>query len=150
MPNNMFDKARNAQWGYLDFERGRILCIQISDDKVILVEPDAGYFFPMPGEVKSTPMPDVDTIISTITAIKVEDLDSFKVYCSEPRTMKEVEDQFPNIQAWRLRKLGVLKDTGRRGRTIVSIWAGYDLNKLLEYIFNQENKPTRNVNNPML
>jgi len=135
MPNNTLDKARNAHWGYLDFERGRVLCIQISKDKVVLVEPDAGYFFPMPGEVKTTPMPDEDNLVSAITGIYVEDLDTFKVYCSEPRTMQEIEDKFPNIQAWRLRKLGVLKDTGRRGRSIVSLWSGYDLSNLLEYIF---------------
>ena len=142
------EKARSSRWGYLNLERGRVLCVHVSRDKVVLVEPDGGYFFPMPGEVKYIPMPDERTLVSAITGVKFEDLESLSTFCSEPRTMQEIEGQFPGVRAWRLRKLGLLRDTGRRDRRIVSTWAGCDLIELLDFIFGLVDVPTRNNNNP--
>jgi len=62
--------------------------------------------------------------------------------------MQEIEVEFPNAEAWRLRKLGILKDVGRRNRRIVSDWAGWHLAAILDYIFDFENVPTRNDNTP--
>jgi hypothetical protein len=148
MSQSALDKARRGSWGYLDLERGRVICFGVSREKVVLVEPDAGFFYPMPGEVRPIPMPDEPTLVSTITGVPASDLDRLRVFCSVPRTMQEVEAEFPTVRAAHLRALGVLKDTGRQGRRIVSEWAGVDLNDLLEYVFGRRDVPTRQNNNP--
>jgi len=145
---NSIDKALQAQWGYLNFRRGRVLCVQVEDDKVVLVEPDGGYFYPMPDEVEPTEMPDERTLVSAVTGSTCEDLKGLSNFCAVPRTMQEIEGQFPGVAAWRLRKLGMLKDVGRRNRRIVPEWAGCSLVTLLDHIFSLRNVPNRNDNSP--
>lgn len=147
---NSIDKALQCQWGHLNFERGRVLCVQVEDDMVVLVEPDGGYFYPMPGEVEPTEMPDEQTLVSTVTGLTYEDLEALSNFCAVPRTMQEIEDEFPDVVAWHLRKLGILKDVGRRNRRIVSEWAGWSLAALLDHIFSLKSVPNRNDNSPVL
>jgi hypothetical protein len=142
------EKAGMAQWGYLNFARGRILCIRVSGDKVILVEPDGGYFYPMPGEIEPAEVPDERTLLLAITSAAFEDLEALHDFCAQPRTMQEIEDKFPDVEAWRLRKLGILRDSGRRNRRIVLQWVGWSLPQLLSYVFSLEGVPSRNDNSP--
>jgi len=113
-----------------------------------LVEPDGGYFYPMPGEVEITEMPDERTLVSAITGATSEDLEGLRNFCTVPRTMQEIVSQFPAVTPWRLRKFGILKDVGRRDRRIVSEWAGWSLEALLDQIFSLSSVPTRNDNSP--
>jgi len=146
---NSIEKARQARWGYLDLQRGRVLCVHVGDEKVVLVEPDGGYYYPMPGEVEPTGMPDERILVSALTGLTFEDLQAISNFCSEPRTMQEIEDEFPDVEAWRLRRMGILKDAGRRNRRIVSEWAGWHIVALLDHIFSLKNVPSRKDNNPM-
>lgn len=143
---NSIDRAPQVQWGYLNFQRGRILCAQVEDEKVVLVEADGGYFYPRPGEVEPTERPDERTLVSAVTGATYEDLEALSNFCAVPRTMQEIECEFPAVAAWRLRKLGILKDVGRRNRRIVSEWAGWSLAALLDHIFGLGSVPTRNDN----
>lgn len=129
------DMARQARWGHLKLQRGRVLCFQVDDEKVVLVEPDGGYFYPMPGEFEPTEVPDERTLVSAVTGVPYEDLEALRNFCATPHTMQEIENKFPAIVAWRLRRLGILKDVGRRNRRIVSEWAGWSLTALLDHIF---------------
>jgi len=146
---NSMDRALNTQWGYLNFQRGRVICVHVEDDKVVLVESDGGYFYPMPGEVELTEMPDEPTLVSAITGVDYENLELLRSFCASPRTMQEIEDKFPSVEAWRLRKLGILKDVGRRSHRILSEWAGWQLAVLLDHIFSLRDTPSRNDNSPV-
>jgi hypothetical protein len=146
---NSIDRALNTQWGYLNFQRGRVICVHVEDDKVVLVESDGGYFYPMPGEVELTEMPDEPTLVSAITGVDYENIELLRSFCASPRTMQEIEDKFPSVEAWRLRKLGILKDVGRRSHRILSEWAGWQLAVLLDYIFSLRDTPSRNDNSPV-
>ena len=49
--------------------------------------------------------------------------------------MDEIEEAFPEGEpAWSLRKLGILRDTGRKGRKIACVWSGYDIDVLLKLV----------------
>ena len=146
---NPIDKALHAQWGHLNFLRGRVLCVRVENDKVVLVEPNGGYFYPTPDEVEPTERPDERTLVSAVTGSTYEDLEALRNFCAVPRTMQEIEGEFPGVAAWRLRKLGILKGVGRRSRHIVSQWAGWSLAALLEHIFSLGDVPTRNDNTPV-
>ena len=145
---NSTDRARQSCWGYMNIRRGRILCIYVDDEKVVLVEPDGGYFFPMPAEVEPTEMPDERTLVSALTGLSFEVFQAISNFCSAPRTMQEIEDEFPGVEAWRLRRMGILKDVGRRKRRIVSKWAGWHLKTLLDHIFSLQNVPSQKENSP--
>jgi hypothetical protein len=131
----LIDMVRQARWGYLKLQRGRVLCFQVDDEKVVRVEPDGGYFYPMPGEFEPTEMPDERTLVSAVTGVPYEDLEALRDFCATPHTEQEIQNKFPAVVAWRLRKLGILKDVGRRNRRIVSEWAGWSLTALLDHIF---------------
>jgi len=93
-------------------------------------------------------MPDERTLVSAITGLAYEDLEALRNFCASPRTMQEIEDEFLAVEAWRLRKMGILKDVGRRKGRIISEWAGWHLTALLDHIFSLESVPSRNDNSP--
>jgi hypothetical protein len=142
------DWTSEARWGYLNFRRGRVLCVWVEKDKVLLIEPDGGYFYPMPGEVEPAKEPKDRTLLSAVSGASYENLEAISSFCAAPRTMEEIESEFPGIEAWRLRKLGMLKDVGRRNRRIVSEWVGWSVSALLDHIFSSKSSPSRKDNSP--
>ncbi|MGD0885228.1 MAG: hypothetical protein ABSA46_10235 [Thermodesulfovibrionales bacterium] len=40
-----YSKALVSQWGYATFQRGRVLCMRLDPDKVVLIEPEGGYMY---------------------------------------------------------------------------------------------------------
>ena len=147
-PDDVIERARAAKWGYAKLARGRVLCVWVAKDKVVLAEPDGGYFYPMPGEVDSTETPDDQMLAAALTGLAADELEAIRNFCAQPRSMDEIEEEFPDAEAWRLRKLGILKDVGRRKRKIESVWAGWELRTLLDHVFQLQNTGSRNMNNP--
>jgi hypothetical protein len=144
-----YTRALVSEWGYATFQRGRVLCMRLDPEKVMLIEPEGGYMYLVSKEIEAVPMPDTQSIACALTGLKAGDLDAVSKFCCVARTMKEVEDEFPSVQAWRLRRLGLLRDIGKKSRRIVSVWAGYDLEHLLRVVYEMALQGTRKINNPI-
>lgn len=141
-------KARAAEWGHVHLARGKVLCMRLDTEKVVLVEPEGGYMYLSSFEVDPTPMPEVKELACALTDLSADELSAVSEFCSQPKTMQEIEDAFPDIEAWRLRRLGLLRDVGKKGRRIISQWAGYDLDHLVRSVYDMAERGTRNINNP--
>jgi hypothetical protein len=139
-------KARASEWGFIDFPRGRVLFMRLNAEQVVLVEPGGGFFYPYQEITHLVEMPDPETLASALSGVPTERLGGVAAYTREPRTMNEIETQFPGVEAWRLRRLGFLADVGRRQRRIISQWVGYDLSRLVSCIFDLAGAGTRNIN----
>lgn len=133
---------REAQWGYVTRSGSRHLYVQLDDERIAVLFGSLGaevwYFLELEKEITSmepAPRPDAAALASALTELSSEDLSRLEAFCAEPRTMDEIEESLPDGgQAWFLRKLGVLRDTGKKGRKIVSVWAGYNLDTLMESV----------------
>lgn len=139
-------RAKSAVWGYALLRRGKVLCMRFDPERVVLVEPDGGYLYIPHSEVERCEMPQEMVLASAITGTNPGLLAEISEFCAEPRTMEEVEDQFPNVEAWRLRKCSLLKDAGRRNRRIVSVWNGADLPRLVATVYEMSRVGSRNDN----
>lgn len=139
-------KALASEWGFLEFPRGKVLFMRLNREQVVLIEPGGGYFYPYQEATQLVEMPDPETLASALSGVTAERLDAIAVYTTEPRTTIEIETQFPGVEAWRLRRLGFLTDVGRRQRQIISRWVGYDLARMVSYIFATAGAGTRNIN----
>lgn len=130
-PEKLVEQARSSTWGYIRFPRGTVLFMRLNSEQVVLLEPDGGYFYPYRESVRSTEMPNEEVLASALTVLPRIVLKKIAKFTSQPRTMQEIEQAFPDARAWHLRHLGFLADVGRRQRKIVSQWAGYDLLKFV-------------------
>jgi hypothetical protein len=139
-------KARESRWGLIHFPRGKVLCMQISNDQAVLVEPDGGYYYPYKQRIAQVAMPEEGLLASTLSGVSTKTLEEIAGFCSEPRTMDELESKFPDVEAWRLRRLGILRDVGRRNRKIISQWSGYTMEQLLTIVFELSKLGSKHVN----
>jgi hypothetical protein len=77
-------------------------------------------------------------VAEALTGVSAEDLHRLESFCAEPRTMQEIaglfesEQEEKEIDPYNLRQLGVLKDSGRKGREIACLWGGYNVDTLLD------------------
>jgi hypothetical protein len=140
--------AQEGAWGRAVFERGEVPCMRIGRKRVILVEPDCGYMILSKSEVAKTSFPGETAIAEAISGLAITKLQRLAEYCREPRTMIEIQEFEPSAVAVRLRRLCFLEDTGRRGRSIVSKWGGFNLNSLVAATLIMGTRPTGNINNP--
>ncbi len=144
--DTLIRKARESSWGIIHFPRGNVLCMQISKDQVVLVEPEGGYFYPYKERITQVTMPEENLLASALSGVSTKTLEETAGFYSEPRTMDELESKFPGVEAWRLRRLGILRDVGRRNRKIVSRWSGYTMERLLSLVFELSRAGSRHVN----
>jgi hypothetical protein len=140
--------AQAAGWGRAAFERGEVLCMRTSKKRVILVEPECGYMILSKSEIAKTSFPGQTAIAEAISGLPINKLEKLAEFCREPKTMIEIQEFEPSAVAVRLRKLGFLEDTGRRGRSIVTKWRGFDLNRLVVATLIMGTRPTGSINNP--
>jgi hypothetical protein len=115
----------DVTWGYIDLPRGKVLCAGLNAEQIVLIEPNGGYFYPYDEKIQPHQAPSDDDLACALSGVPIDVLKAIATFCSEPRSMREIEDQFPGVKAWHLRRLGFLRDTGRRSRAIVSQWVGY-------------------------
>lgn len=133
--DELVDRARAEVWGYALLRRGKVLCMRFEPKRVVLVEPNGGYLYIPISDVERCEMPQDILLASAITGTTPELLTELSAFCAEPRTMQEIKDQFPEVEAWRIRKSEILKDVGRRNRRIVSVWDGVNLQKLVATVY---------------
>lgn len=145
-PDSLIEKAKASSWGYIRFPRGTVLFMRLNSEQVVLVEPDGGYFYPFRERINLIEVPNQKVLASALTGLSPRVLDSIAKFTSQPRTIREIEERFSDVQAWRLRRLGFLADAGRRERRIVSQWVGYDLSKLLHLVFDLAKVGSRQIN----
>jgi hypothetical protein len=131
----LLDKARGSQWGCIEFSRGKVLFMRLNKERIVLVEPDGGYFYPLIEPMHSAEMPPAEGLATALSGVSSERLGVIAKFTNEPRTMVEIDSQFPGVEAWRLRHIGVLVDVGRRQRRIISKWFGYEVSKLVSCVF---------------
>jgi len=109
--------------------------MRLNAEQIVLIEPKGGYYYPLDESMQPVEMPDAETLATALSGVPLERLQVAAAFTMEPRTMREIETQFPGVEAWRLRRLGLLVDVGRRQRQIISQWNGCDLSRLVGCIF---------------
>ncbi len=124
---------RGDRWGYVRFNGERLFCLRVDSalgEKLVLI-PGGPVF--LDAKVTPAPAPDAKGLALALTELSEAKLQAISRFCAEPRTMEEINAELSdsNCPAWYLRRLGILRDAGRRGRRIVSVWSGYDYDRLL-------------------
>ena len=140
----LIERARASQWALIPFAGapgGPILCVQLDKDRWLRADADASSkpIWPMPeidGAFTLVPMPDAKTLARSMTELSDEEMARLETFCAEPRNMDEIEDEFPVTAYW-LRRAGILRDEGRKGRKIACVWNGLDLEQLIEVVYDK-------------
>jgi len=105
-----------------------------------MVSQECSVYYPFEEPIEPTQGPETDLLASILSGVPQETIHSISQFCMEPRTMVEIEEKYPGVEAWRLRYLGFLEDVGKKGRRIISKWRGYQRDDLEEIIQGQYEK----------
>ena len=130
---------KTLKWSIIHKLDGDHLCIVIRKDEVIMVSRESSVYYPYEEKIDPTTAPEINTLASILSGVPIETLHDISLYCAEPRTMTEVNEKYPGVEAGFLRHLGFLVDTGKRGRKVESKWQGYEYDDLVARILTYTN-----------
>jgi hypothetical protein len=136
------------KWGYARLERGDVLCVRITRDKVILVEARGGFMWLSSKEVEPAPAPTYWSLVSALTGLSVEQLPIIATEFMKPQSQVEIETSIGREKSNALIGCKLLGCIGKqRGRNAWA-WQKQGLDQLLAYVLELGSRPTRMPNNP--
>jgi Protein of unknown function (DUF4236) len=136
----------SESWAYVHYQRGLILCRRIDQERVVLVEPDGGWMDVSPREVIPISKPADIEIITALSGLTEHELIRIPDFCCSPRSAREIEEVFPDVQVRILTGLGMLQEAQKtRGRKSF-IWKGWDATTVSRGLDNLTRRSTK-INN---
>jgi hypothetical protein len=135
---------RSAQWGFVTRAGDQLPFVRVDDERIAVLlgtqNAEVWYVNELEGaygpieKVENIPTPDQTALACALTGLSQEDLMRLQTFCAEPRTMDEIDEEFPEAEAWQLRHSGILRDVGRKNRKITSVWEGYSWESLMKVV----------------
>lgn len=137
-----------AKWGTARVQGERTICVREDENKAVFISRgglvECLYWRELRIRIRPTPMPDVRTLSVWFSGLSERELDELAAFCAEPKTMDEIDGSCEAAAYW-LRRIGLLRDVGRNGRKIVSVWSGFRMEPLLAEIFGEADRHTEKL-----
>ena len=137
-----------CKWGHARLERGDVLCVRITRDKVILVEPQGGLMWLSAKEVEPTTLPTYWSLVSALTRIPVEQLPIIATELMSPQSQAEIEASIGRDKSNALISCKLLGVIGKQKGRNAWAWQKRGLEQLLAYVLELGGRDTRMPNNP--